>query len=204
MIYYVYQITCKVNGKIYVGCHRTKDIDDGYMGSGRRLAYAKKKYGIDAFEKIILSKHKTAEEMFAEEKRIVNEAFVNREDVYNLQVGGGGGFSKWHEENARAFHRAGWQKMMDGKDFSASTKKAWKNNPTKMKTNIETARLASITDKSIAKRKSTMQERGHMKGEKNSQFGTCWVTNGSKPIKIKKEQLDEYLANGYSRGRKMG
>lgn len=39
-------------------------------------------------------------------------------------------------------------------------------------------------------------------GEKNSQFGTCWVTDGVKPIKIKKEQLDEYLADGYSRGRK--
>lgn len=40
-------------------------------------------------------------------------------------------------------------------------------------------------------------------GVRNSQFGTCWVTNGT-PIKIKKEQLGEYLANGYSRGRKIG
>ena len=99
------------------------------MGSGRRLAYAKKKYGMDAFEKIILSKHETAEEMFAKEKKIVNEDFVGRDDVYNLQVGGGGGFSKWHKENASAFHKAGWQKMMSEKDFSASSKKAWKNNP---------------------------------------------------------------------------
>ena len=29
-------------------------------------------------------------------------------------------------------------------------------------------------------------------GEHNSQFGTCWVTIGVKPVKIKKEQLDEY------------
>lgn len=39
------------------------------------------------------------------------------------------------------------------------------------------------------------------RGTNNSQFGTCWVTNGI-PIKIKKEKLNEYLANGYRRGRK--
>ena len=54
----------------------------------------------------------------------------------------------------------------------------------------------------IEKRKSTFAERGHMQGEKNSQFGTCWVTNGVKPAKIKKEKLNEYLANGYRKGRK--
>ena len=38
-------------------------------------------------------------------------------------------------------------------------------------------------------------------GEANSQYGTCWVTDGMKPAKIKKEQLNEYLAKGYKRGR---
>ena len=41
-------------------------------------------------------------------------------------------------------------------------------------------------------------------GEKNSNFGTCWgVKENVKPFKIKKEQLDEYILNGYSRGRKV-
>ena len=56
---------------------------------------------------------------------------------------------------------------------------------------------------SSAKRSSTMKERGHMQGEKNSQFGTCWVTNGVKPIKIKKEELEQYLLAGWSKGRKI-
>ena len=37
------------------------------------------------------------------------------------------------------------------------------------------------------------------KGEKNSQFGTIWITNGIKPIKIKK---DDVIPEGYIRGKK--
>ena len=75
----------------------TKDMDDGYMGSGRRLANAKKKYGIENFKKEILSFHETPEEMLAEEKRLVTEEFLGRNDVYNLTVGGKG---SWFWVNA--------------------------------------------------------------------------------------------------------
>ncbi len=40
-------------------------------------------------------------------------------------------------------------------------------------------------------------------GEKNSQFGTCWINNGEVAKKIKKEQLDEMLALGWNKGRKL-
>lgn len=51
------------------------------------------------------------------------------------------------------------------------------------------------------KLKMSLSAKGKHNGEKNSQFGTHWVTNNIKSIKIKKEQLDEYLQNGYSKGR---
>jgi len=35
MKHIIYQITNKVNNKIYIGLHSTKDINDGYMGSGK-------------------------------------------------------------------------------------------------------------------------------------------------------------------------
>ena len=43
------------------------------------------------------------------------------------------------------------------------------------------------------------------KGEKNSQFGTCWIVNEEekKCIKIKKEELENYLSIGWKKGRKM-
>jgi hypothetical protein len=56
--------------------------------------------------------------------------------------------------------------------------------------------------KAKAKRKETFQSIQHQQGEKNSQYGTCWVSNSVHTIKIKIELLDEYVSNGYIRGRK--
>src|SRR4051812_15186417 len=94
--YYVYQLTNTVNGKIYIGCHQTTNLDDGYLGSGRRLAYAKRKYGLAAFVKTILSFHETLGEMLAKEGEIVDQKFLGRHDVYNLTLGGKSG---WYHIN---------------------------------------------------------------------------------------------------------
>jgi len=37
-------------------------------------------------------------------------------------------------------------------------------------------------------------------GVKNSQFGTCWITNGKENKKIKKENI---IPNGWKLGRKL-
>jgi hypothetical protein len=41
------------------------------------------------------------------------------------------------------------------------------------------------------------------RGENNSQFGTCWITKDDKNKKIKKEELDDYIKNGWIKGRKI-
>lgn len=90
--YFIYQTTNKINGKIYVGKHETYDLNDGYIGSGKYLKKAIKKYGIENFERTILCFCKSEEEMNAKEKEIVTEDFVARKDTYNLKVGGEGGW----------------------------------------------------------------------------------------------------------------
>ncbi len=37
MFYYLYEVRNNINGKIYVGVHKTRDLNDGYMGSGKVL-----------------------------------------------------------------------------------------------------------------------------------------------------------------------
>lgn len=53
------------------------------------------------------------------------------------------------------------------------------------------------------KRKMSNSHKGMQSGERNSQYGTCWVTNFKESKKIKKEELVYYEKYGWVRGRKM-
>lgn len=88
MYYLVYKITNKIDKKIYIGCHKTKNIDDGYMGSGTYLKRAIKKYGLENFEKIILYNFDNNLDMLKKEAELVNRDFIKRKDVYNIVEGG--------------------------------------------------------------------------------------------------------------------
>jgi len=92
MHYTIYKITNKVNGKIYIGKHQTKDLNDGYMGSGKRLKDAIKHHGINNFEKEILFQFDNEFDMNVKEAELVTESFVNKDSNYNMCPGGNGGF----------------------------------------------------------------------------------------------------------------
>lgn len=92
MIIYFYKIVNLINNKIYCGIHSTKDIQDGYMGSGVAIKRAIKKYGLKNFSKEIIKYFDNISDAYGYEKMIVNESFVKSENTYNMTLGGNGGF----------------------------------------------------------------------------------------------------------------
>jgi hypothetical protein len=210
MFYYLYEIRNNLNGKIYVGVHKTKNMNDGYMGSGKVIQSAIKKYGIENFTKTILEVFESSEEMFAREKEVVTEEYLARDDVYNLRRGGHGG---WDYINREGLNYKGYNSVRDrntaispfklghefGKLGGLSTKK---QHPTHSSDIAKRGHLEGWFGFNINHTKETIEKmsgpREASKGEKNSQFGTMWITNEVESIKIKK--IDS-IPEGWRKGR---
>jgi len=207
MFYTVYKTTNLVNGKIYVGLHVTNDLNDDYLGSGKQIQAAVKKYGRESFKREYIKICETPEEMYNLEAEIVNEDFVKDPNTYNMKTGGTG---SWYHVNANP------EKYKQIRSESAKRKNAKKENPFKnpewqkqfnSMTNPDIVKdlcRRANSPEAMAKKKETWKTTGRGKGNKNSQFGTCWITHtelGNK--KISKDELDKFLSLGYTRGRKL-
>lgn len=55
----------------------------------------------------------------------------------------------------------------------------------------------------IEKIKERHKRTKFQQGEKNSQYGTCWITKDNKNKKIQKEDLNDYINKGWNKGRKI-
>lgn len=287
--HYFYKITNKVNGHFYYGIHSTKDLNDGYMGSGKRLHYAYKKYGIECFEKEILKFFDTRKEASKYEAEVVNETLILDDNCYNICLGGDNTYTigtvtakdiygnivqipqKEFDNNPDKYVGVthGTLSAIDRENGSTirMTVEDYRNNKHKFKyrnenkicvidtdnnkyvwINIDdyftdknsTKRYKHhVADKVLAKTKTnqymivdkdddrlktgeltpfwkgrhhkeetkekqrmTYKLMHHQQGEKNSQYGTCWIMKDDISKKIKKCDLDVYISEGWIKGRK--
>ena len=189
----------------------TKDVNDDYMGSGRRIGYAIKKYGLENFKKEILSTHDTTERMLTEEARLVNEEFLGRKDVYNLALGGKGSWFYVNltitpEQRSKAGKMGGYANQSSEKRSYTAKKNflswhnAWKKSPARMNEIRCKGIKAAASKESNDKRKETLKKIDHQKGSKKSEFGSCWICN--KELQLSKRILiSDEIPEGWIRGR---
>jgi hypothetical protein len=147
-----------MNGKYYIGVHKTETPNDDYLGSGPALKKAIEKYGMENFKKEILYIFQTAEEAYCEEERLV----IVSEETYNLKKGGLGGFDY--------INSLGLENSMKNpetaKKVGISVKKTWEKNREKFLnislTNIKKARNArkgqKDTKETKEKRKKSLKK----------------------------------------------
>lgn len=213
----IYKTTNLLNGRYYIGMHITTNIDDGYLGSGRRIKAEIKKYGRENFSRVILEELPTKTSLVSREAQLVNEELRADPLCLNLKNGGEGGWD--HQNTVEGIeHRRATFKHRNRAGREAFLKKFEEDNEFRAQhlDVLARARVASIETRRETHPRGTFENRRHTlatrvtmseshqgkhSGENNSQFGTCWVTNGT-PKKIKLTDLQEYLQRGYSRGRK--
>ena len=201
MFYIIYKITNKIDGKFYIGKHQTKNLDDGYMGSGILIRRAIRRHGLHNFKKEILHIFQTKEEMNEAERNLV----VLSEDSYNLCPGGEGGFGYI---NQRGLNRKASREELLAQLCAARKKLADLRNDEEFmneyRANLSAAckqRKPSFKNKKHSDatiQKMRRAKAGQSTGSKNSQFGTVWITNGTSNKKIKK---DSVLEAGWVYGR---
>ena len=90
---YIYLIVNNINGKTYVGKHKLYKKawnNDNYMGSGKRLKLAQKKYGIENFEKFLITWTYSEEDACEKEKFWISHYKSLGKAEYNETAGGDG------------------------------------------------------------------------------------------------------------------
>ena len=198
--HFLYKTTNLINGKFYIGVHSTDNLNDGYLGSGKILRYSINKYGIENFKIEILEFFEDKGKLFEREKEIVNESFLQDPSCMNLKSGGSGGFI--NEEHHKKCTTAGlesqwkdpiyleWHKKRQAKRFHELNLSPPDNWGFKDKTHSEETKI-----------QMSLKHKGHtyQKGNKNSQFGTKWITNGKE---IKKIKNTDQIPQGWRYGKK--
>lgn len=196
--HYIYKTTCEITKRFYIGMHSCSNLEDGYLGSGKRLLQSIKKHGRNNHTKLILEYLPDRSSLIERERDVVNSDLLNDELCLNLRVGGEGGYNgineriKWLLENdpiwAENFIRI---KKESGSRVLKAAHAAGKCR-------YDTFKGKHHSEET--KRKISVANSKHQKGSGNSQFGTKWITNGVDSEKVPKDSI---LPEGWRNGRKI-
>lgn len=203
--HFIYKTTNLLNDKYYYGMHSTDNLNDEYYGSGKRLRRSLNKYGKENHKVEHLEFFPDRKSLADREKEIINLNEIAKGNCMNLSLGGEGGYIspsgckqgglnsiKVHQlkyDNDEEYRNYINKKRLEeiNKRKKIGTFKSWKDNY-----DWSGKKHTEETKKLMAHKAST-----HIKN-KNSQFGTCWITND---IENKKMKKTDSIPNGWKLGR---
>jgi hypothetical protein len=178
--------------------HSTSNLNDGYLGSGKRLRRSIEKYGVSSFKIEILEFLPDRESLAKRESELVDEILLKDINCINLKPGGKGGLCS--AKHAYDFHAAGGRKVRQMLSIRhAERLKTDKEYREKFiskligNKNWLGKKHTDETKKKIGQANAILQ-----KGEKNSQYGSKWITDGKENKKIKN---DAEIPDGWKPGR---
>lgn len=204
MFYIVYKTTNQVNGKFYIGTHKTVDLNDDYLGSGKLLKRAIEKYGVENFKREILFVFDNSEAMFTKEAEIVTVEFLSENNTYNLKKGGEGGeggfdfinsINGLNQKNHTNEHRSSAGRIGGIKSAALHGIKNFKGkrNPKPFQNKVHTEETKKRIGEA-AKRAQT--------GSGNSQYGKIWIFNEELKRSVRIDK-NEQVPFGWKLGRKI-
>jgi hypothetical protein len=202
--HFIYKTVCIITNKFYIGMHSTDNLEDGYIGSGKRLWHSINKHGKENHVCQILEFLESRDDLKAREREIVNVELIGEELCMNLRIGGDGGFSSKNHQliTSSAGGKANSEKIKNNPEHKAKfaefankmRAKSIKNGTFKVPS-WEGKSHTESTKSKIGEANSIKQ-----KGENNSQYGKCWITN---EIESKKIYKGDTIPEGWRLGRKM-
>lgn len=210
--HYIYKTTCQVTARFYIGMHSTSNLEDGYLGSGKVLWHSRRKHGDAAHIKEVIEYLPSRAALVLREKALVNSELLADPLNMNLKYGGAGGFDHinlpgdWRgfgnlkSSDVQAKIRAKKAIRMLEPEYH---QKVCENISKGLKRIVGFAPFAGRKHRPETLDKMSKSHLGKQDGEKNSQFGTCWINKDGTPMKIRKSELEMYLQQGFKKGRKI-
>ena len=193
---YIYLIVNNINGKTYVGKRKLYNKnwnEDGYMGSGHHLKNSQNKYGIENFEKFLITWTYSEEDACEKEKFWIAEYRRRGKAEYNVADGGQGGLiGTWTEERRKKVSEAGKGRKAWNKDkhFSEEScikmSEAHKGKPSCNKgKHFSDEAKNKMSEAHKGKKRSEDDKRNiseSLKGHKAWSKGRKWYNNGIKNV----------------------
>lgn len=210
--HFIYKTTNLINNKFYVGMHSTDNLEDGYFGSGKILKYSVRKHGISNHRFEILEFAESRESLKKREAEIVNEELLSDPLSMNLKYGGEGGWDQVNENTSSEERKRRQSKGAVNLNLRAESdselkqrmSNARQKNMKKLHAEgaVKFNNFAGKEHSLESKSKIGQSMKSAVLGERNSQFGTCWICFEDKVKKIKSVELEVWTNLGWQRGRK--